>query len=230
MPIQNITALERQRFLDSSDPPANMRVLLLPLAQDGSTTRLCETIAGGPVALHVFEQRIVERVPSAVSATLPGKRFIERITCLAAHGQVMMDNIASIALDGLDVDMRSDLEAGVLPIGTCSRACGYCDISLPSSQRCSSACGPRLAGDPMPRRRACTPSRPPRSAHADGRDLSEGHADVAERQAPTGLHIITTLGSTVGQGETKCHNSQAPAPYDTSRHLSGPLVSSDPCR
>lgn len=117
MPIPDIAALGRQRFLDPSGPPANKRVLQLLLAQDGSTTRLCETVAGGPVALHVFEQRIVEPVPSAVSATLPGKRFIERITCLAAHAQVMMDNIAYIALDGLDVDIRRDLEAGVLPIG-----------------------------------------------------------------------------------------------------------------
>lgn len=92
-------------------------MLQLLLAQDGSTTRLCETVAGGPVALHLFAQRIVETVPSAVRATLPGERFIERITCLSAHGQVMMDNIAYIALQGLDAEIQRDLEDGALPIG-----------------------------------------------------------------------------------------------------------------
>lgn len=93
------------------------RLLPLLLAQDGSTTRLCETIAAGPVSLLVLEQRIVDAVPAAVSAALPGKRFIERITCLAAHGQVMMDNLSYIALDGLAADVKRDLEAGNMPIG-----------------------------------------------------------------------------------------------------------------
>ena len=97
---------------------ANARsVLQLLLAQDGSTTRLCETIARGPVSLHVVEQQVVDAVPAEVRAALPGSRFIERITCLAAHGQVMMDNLSYIALDGLPADVRRDLEAGVMPIG-----------------------------------------------------------------------------------------------------------------
>jgi len=33
---------------------------------------------------------------------LPGTRFIERITSLVAHGEVMMDNLTYIALDGLE--------------------------------------------------------------------------------------------------------------------------------
>lgn len=115
-------ALQRQCFHQSSDTPiqaARARHLLpLLLAQDGSTTRLCETIATGAVSLQVLEQRIVDAVPAAVSATLPGnKRFIERITCLAAHGQVMMDNLSYIALDGLAEDVKRDLEAGSMPIG-----------------------------------------------------------------------------------------------------------------
>ena len=114
-------ALERQRFHQPSDSPARAEhardILRLLLAQDGSTTRLCETIAGGPVSLHVLEQQIVQAVPAAVRAALPGASFIERITCLAAHGQVMMDNLSYIALEGLPEDVRRDLEAGAMPIG-----------------------------------------------------------------------------------------------------------------
>ncbi|PZP98315.1 MAG: hypothetical protein DI587_14810 [Variovorax paradoxus] len=117
MSLPDHSLLRRQRFLSPSDPPDCKRVLQLLLAQDGSTTRLCETVAGGPISLHLFAQRIVDSVPSAVRSALPGERFIERITCLAAHGQVMMDNISYIALEGLDADVQRDLEAGVLPIG-----------------------------------------------------------------------------------------------------------------
>lgn len=92
-------------------------MLQLLLAQDGSTTRLCETIAGGPVSLHVAEQQIVDAVPAEVRSALPGASFIERITCLAAHGQVMMDNLSYIALEGLPADVRRDLEGAAMPIG-----------------------------------------------------------------------------------------------------------------
>lgn len=113
--------LVRLRWRDASDSPAQsvhvQAVLQLLLAQDGSTTRLCETIAQGPVTVHLIEQQIVDAVPAEVRSMLPGTRFIERITCLAAHGQVMMDNLSYIALDGLAPDIRQDLEAGVMPIG-----------------------------------------------------------------------------------------------------------------
>ena len=121
MPSSDPGALLRQRFLQPTDSPAAAAnaglVLQLLLAQDGSTTRLCETIAGGRVALHLLEQRVVDAVPAEVRVALPGARFIERITCLAAHGQVMMDNLSYIALDGLPTDVRRDLEAGTMPIG-----------------------------------------------------------------------------------------------------------------
>lgn len=94
MPPSDLATLRRQRFLNPSDSAACKRVLQLLLKQDGSTTRLCETVAGGPVALHVFAQQIVESAPAAVRAALPGERFIERITCLASHGQVMMGAVA----------------------------------------------------------------------------------------------------------------------------------------
>lgn len=117
MPSSHQPALLRRRFHDSFDLPAPARMLQLLLAQDGSTTRLCETIAGGPVALHVLAQRTVEQVPEVVRTVLPGTRFIERITSLAAHGEVMMDNLSYIALDGLPADIRRDLEDGRMPIG-----------------------------------------------------------------------------------------------------------------
>lgn len=92
-------------------------VLQLLLAQDGSTTRLCETIAQGSVVLHVIEQRNVETVPAQVRSLLFGNRFIKRITFLTAHGQVMMDNLSYIALEGLPPDILADLERGAMPIG-----------------------------------------------------------------------------------------------------------------
>jgi len=113
--------LQRQRFHHPSDAPAQAaharNVLRLLLAQDGSTTRLCEAIAGGPVSLQVLEQRVVHAVPAEVRTALPGSSFIERITCIAAHGQVMMDNLSYIALKGLPPDLRRDLEGGLIPIG-----------------------------------------------------------------------------------------------------------------
>lgn len=92
-------------------------MLQLVLAQDGSTTRLCEAIAGGPVVLQVGAQQVVHEVPEEVRGNLPGSGFIERITCLAAHGQVLMDNLTYIALDGLPADLRRDIEGGSMPIG-----------------------------------------------------------------------------------------------------------------
>jgi chorismate-pyruvate lyase len=113
--------LQRQRFHDPSDGPAQAAhargMLRLLRAQDGSTTRLCEAIAGGSVTLHVLEQRVLHAAPREVHDALPGSSFIERLTCLAAHGQVMMDNLSYIALEGLPPHLRRDLEDGVMPIG-----------------------------------------------------------------------------------------------------------------
>lgn len=114
--VPSPTMFERQRF----DPAtaAGPRILQLLLATDGSTTRLCETVAGGPVQLVLLHQAITEgELPPDVRQQLPGQRFIERLTCLVAHGQVMMDNLSYIALDGLAPDIRADLEGGRLPIG-----------------------------------------------------------------------------------------------------------------
>jgi chorismate-pyruvate lyase len=121
MPRSFAQAAQRQRYGASAADPGSRslaeRLLPLLLAQDGSTTRLCETIAGGSVELELISQTINAEVPAAVRGLLPGERFIERVTCLAAHGQVMMDNLAYIALEGLPADVRQDLEGGRLPIG-----------------------------------------------------------------------------------------------------------------
>lgn len=87
------------------------------MAQDGSTTRLCEAVAGGPVALSLLHQQTTRQVPAVVRKQLPGEEFIERITFLAAHGEVLMDNLAYIALQGLPQDIERDLRAGTMPIG-----------------------------------------------------------------------------------------------------------------
>lgn len=114
-------SLIRQCFRQPDRPAAQaadeLRTLRLLLAQDGSTTRLCETVAGGPVQLYVPHQVVTAEVPELVRRRLPGSRFIERRVCLAAHGQALMDNLSYIALDGLPPDVRADLEAGSAPIG-----------------------------------------------------------------------------------------------------------------
>ncbi|MES2187919.1 MAG: chorismate pyruvate-lyase family protein [Pseudomonadota bacterium] len=160
---------QRQSFLQASDPPAQAAhardTLRLLLAQDGSTTRLCETVAGGPITVHVLEQQVVQEVPAEVRAALPGRDFIERITFLAAHGQVMMDNLSYIALEGLAPDIRRDLEAGTMPIGhllarmwvrreflapaagLCERlwgACGEPDVAASRTYRIVTPEGPRM--------------------------------------------------------------------------------------
>jgi chorismate-pyruvate lyase len=111
----------REYFTPADASPAQQaettRLLRLLLAQDGSTTRLCETQAQGPVGLHVLSQKVIEDAPPIVRAMLPGQRHLERITSLIAHGQVMMDNLCYVSLETVPVDIRSDLEAGVMPVG-----------------------------------------------------------------------------------------------------------------
>lgn len=111
----------RERFFDPAASAAGrvfaQRLLQLLMAQDGSTTRLCEAVAGGPVTLQVPHQAVVASVPEVVRRMLPGGRFIERRVVLSARGRVQMDNLSYIALEGLPADVRRDLEAGLLPIG-----------------------------------------------------------------------------------------------------------------
>lgn len=161
--------MQRERFHREGEAPevaaAAGRLLQLLLAQDGSTTRLCEAIAGGAVELVLREQRVVPALPPGSAGELPGAAFIERITSLAAHGQVMMDNLSYIALDGLAADLRRDLESGTIPIGhllgrlwlrreflvppvgLCKRlwtACGLADPAASRAYRIITPEGPRM--------------------------------------------------------------------------------------
>ncbi|CAG1018180.1 chorismate--pyruvate lyase [Burkholderiaceae bacterium] len=116
MSFNSQQSFHRRLFADQGSREANQLLRLL-LAQDGSTTRLCEAAAGGPVSLRVLSQQAHGHVPAVVRLQLPGERFIERITFLAAHGEVLMDNLAYIALEGLDPAIETVLLAGTLPIG-----------------------------------------------------------------------------------------------------------------
>jgi chorismate-pyruvate lyase len=91
-----------------------LRVLL---GQDGSTTRLCEVIADGPVELCLHSQSRVETVPDSVLEFLGGTFWIERITSLHVSGRVMMDNLTWTRVDRIPVEFAGDLERGELPVG-----------------------------------------------------------------------------------------------------------------
>jgi len=54
--------------------------------QGGSTTRLCEAIAGSEISLHVIGQRQRTDAPQPVLAALSGECFVERFSCLASRG------------------------------------------------------------------------------------------------------------------------------------------------
>jgi len=114
-------ALRRRLFLDAeagSLEHARQRWLLrLLLAQDGSTTRICQSIAGKPLTLQLRHQEVTTTVPACVREFLPGTQFIHRTTSLAADGEVMMDNLVYVALDGLAEPLRRGLDSGAIPIG-----------------------------------------------------------------------------------------------------------------
>jgi chorismate-pyruvate lyase len=99
---------------DDLNASSLLRVLL---GQDGSTTRLCEVIAGVPVELQLHFQTRVDAVPDAVFEHLGGQTWIERITSLYVAGQVLMDNLTFTRLDRIPVEFSDDLEGGELPVG-----------------------------------------------------------------------------------------------------------------
>jgi chorismate-pyruvate lyase len=92
---------------------------LLPilLAQTGSTTRICERIAGGPVQLQLVHQEWLGEAPPAVAGLLGAGRCIERVTSICSHGLVMMDNLAYIGAGGLGEEVLRGLQDGTTPIG-----------------------------------------------------------------------------------------------------------------
>ncbi len=112
----------RRRFADGLQPGSATAawaetLLKVLLAQDGSATLLCETIAGGAVQLTVLKQNITEHVPPEVRQHLPGQRFMERFVTLSSGGEVMMDNLSYIALDAMEPSVCKILEEGQVPIG-----------------------------------------------------------------------------------------------------------------
>jgi len=113
--------LLRRLFLDGADDAVHRQrlrwLLQLLLAQDGSTTRICQAIAGKPLTLQLRSQQVTTDVPACVRAVLPGSQFIHRTTSLAAEGEIMMDNLVYVALDGVAEPLRSGLDSGAVPIG-----------------------------------------------------------------------------------------------------------------
>jgi chorismate-pyruvate lyase len=93
-------------------------MLQVLLAQDGSTTRLLETIAGEKICVHVIEQEVVHELPRELAGSLPGKSFLRRLTTLEAKGHVLLDSISYIAIDALPEAVVRELQEGVRPIGT----------------------------------------------------------------------------------------------------------------
>lgn len=113
--------LHRERFLRVCDHPAEAAwasvVLRLLVSQDGSTTRVLESIAGGKFSVHVLDQRIIDALPRQLEGALPGTRFLRRLTSLEAHGHVLLDSLAYIAIDALPGSALRELQEGVSPIG-----------------------------------------------------------------------------------------------------------------
>lgn len=120
-PAQGGAALQRCPFLDPLADAAGIRrqqwLLRLLLAQDGSTTRICQAVAGVPLKLEVWHQEVTSTVPDGVRDVLAGDAFMHRVTSLAAAGEVMMDNLVYVALDGLAEPLRRGLDSGAIPIG-----------------------------------------------------------------------------------------------------------------
>lgn len=107
-------SVERHPFPTDAAHAALLRVLL---ALDGSTTRVCEAVAQGPVALELLHQRQTAEVPAAVRGQLGGTEWLERVTSLHAHGQVQMDNLSYTRLDAVPAWFLEALQGGQAPIG-----------------------------------------------------------------------------------------------------------------
>lgn len=87
------------------------------LALDGSTTRVCEAVAGAPMTVQLVHQEQTDHVPQAVREQLGGSRWLRRVTSLHAHGPVLMDNLSYTRLDAVPDDFLAQLEQGTAPIG-----------------------------------------------------------------------------------------------------------------
>ena len=106
--------LDRQLF-SGAPQAASMRRALLAL--DGSTTKVCAAITQQPVTLILHQQSQAARAPNCVQAVLGNGACLTRVSSLVAAGQVLMDNLAYIRLDGLATNLLRGLTAGTVPIG-----------------------------------------------------------------------------------------------------------------
>jgi chorismate-pyruvate lyase len=104
--------LERDCF-----PKEAGNLLKLLLAQDGSTTKLCEAISDSAVSLIVHAQARVDTVPELVRRELGGTSWLERITSLHSDSRVLMDNLTYTRLDRVPAWFLTDLEQGLAPVG-----------------------------------------------------------------------------------------------------------------
>jgi chorismate-pyruvate lyase len=107
-------SLERRLFPHDAAHAPLLRALL---SLDGSTTRLCEALAGGPVQVLIHQQRRTADVPEAVREALGGTRWVERVTSLCAGREVMMDNLSYTCVDTAPGWFTQGLEEGAVPIG-----------------------------------------------------------------------------------------------------------------
>lgn len=96
---------------------AHAPLLRALLALDGSTTRVCEAIAQAPMQVQLIAQQRTQDVPAAVREQLGGSAWLERVTCLHAHGQVYMDNLSYTRLDAVPEWFLQRLDEGSAPIG-----------------------------------------------------------------------------------------------------------------
>jgi chorismate-pyruvate lyase len=133
-PTQNI---DRRVFHDGIAGPEEIaradQFLDVFLAQDGSTTRTCEAIAGVPPTIRVLRQTQTAEVPRIVRDLLPGATYLERFSSMVARGETMMDNLVYGIWDALPEAMRRDLASATVPIGRMLDELWVRRIALPAS-------------------------------------------------------------------------------------------------
>lgn len=116
MSVERPFLREPFRRLFPSDPE-HAPLLRLLLALDGSTTRICEALAQAPMDVQLKHQQRTSDVPAAVREQLGGRAWLERVACLHAHGEVLMDNLSYTRLDAVPDDFLRGLDAGHAPVG-----------------------------------------------------------------------------------------------------------------
>ena len=107
-------SLDRRTFTTDA---AHAPLLRLLLAQDGSTTRVCEALTGAAVQVVLHVQAGTSDVPTEVRDQLGGGAWLERVTSLCCDGAVMMDNLSYTRLDAVPAWFLAALEGGAAPIG-----------------------------------------------------------------------------------------------------------------